>query len=255
MVDCSVNGRASFVNGRFALTSGAWAAGVIQKPLRRFDHEQSDRELSLRLDERQRERERIARELHDSLLQGFLGVSLQLQAAVGQMPANSPNRAALDHAISRVRRVIDDARHILSGLRSPETESMSLAQAFSCLRDEFSPGGSVRFRVFVTGQPKSLTPGNQEQIYLIGREALINALRHSEATSIEAELEYRPKSLRILIRDNGRGIAPETLRSGLHTHWGLVGMRERAAAIGAELRIWSRVGAGTEVSLCIGNRI
>jgi signal transduction histidine kinase len=211
-------------------------------------------ELSVRLDERQRERERVARELHDSLLQGFLGVSLQLQAAVGKVSASSPSRAALDHAMARMQHVIDEARHILMGLRSSAMESMSLEHALSCLMDEFAPGGGVRFRVFVIGQPKSLRPAIQEQIYLIGREALINALRHSEATSIEAEVEYRPRWLRILVRDNGRGIDPKTVRSGRHAHWGLPGMSERAAGIGAELRIWSRLGAGTEVEIWIPGR-
>jgi signal transduction histidine kinase len=208
----------------------------------------------MRLDECQRERERVARELHDSLLQGLLGVSLQLQAAVGQVPANSPSRAALDHAMVLMQHVIDEGRHILLGLRSSATESMSLQKALSSLRDEFAPGDGVRFRVFVTGQPIPVRPGIQEEIYLIGREALINALRHSEATSIEAEVEYRPRCLRILVRDNGRGIDPKTIRSGRHGHWGLVGMRERAAGIGAELRIWSRLGAGTEVEIWIPSR-
>ena len=203
---------------------------------------------------RQRERERVARELHDSLLQGFLGVSLQMQAAVGQVPADSPGRAALDHAVVRMRQVIDDARHVLLGLRSTATESVSLEQALSCLRDEFAPGSGVQFRVFVTGQPKSLRPAIQEQIYLIGREALINALCHSEATSIEAEVEYRPLWLRILVRDNGRGIDPNTVRSGRNGHLGLLGMKERAAGIGAELRIWSRLGAGTEVQVWMPGR-
>ena len=210
--------------------------------------------VDCRLDERQRERERIARELHDSLLQGFLGVSLQLQAAVGQMPANSPSRPALDKAMIRMHQVIDEGRHILLGLRSSATESMNLEQALSCLRDEFDPGGGVRFRVFVTGQPKPLMPAIRDQIYLIGREALINALRHSEATRIEAEVEYKQRQLRILIRDNGRGIDPKTLRSGRRDHWGLIGMRERAAGIGAQLRIWSRKGSGTEVEISMPGR-
>lgn len=254
IVDCSVDRTANVVNGGFVPGRGDRAIGVIKKHCRHVQREHFHRELSVRLDERQRERERVARELHDSLLQGFLGVSLQLQAAVGQMPANYPSRAALDRATVRMQHVIDEARHILSGLRSSAIESMSLDQALSCLRDEFAVSDGVRFRVFVTGQPKSLAPAIQEQIYLIGREALINALRHSEATSIEAEVEYRRCWLRILVRDNGRGIDPKAVRSGLHAHWGLVGMRERAAGIGAELRISSRLGGGTEVEIRIPAR-
>ena len=251
MVDFSIDVTSNVANCGFGFTRDDWSAEVINKPLRRVDRARSYRELSVRLDERQRERERVARDLHDSLLQGFLGVSLQLQAAVGQVPANDQSRAALNQTMVRMQHVIDEARHVLLGLRSSAMESMSLDQALSSLRDEFAPGGGVQFRVCVTGQPKSFRPAIQEQIYLIGREALINAFRHSEATTIEAEVEYRPQRLRILVRDNGRGIDPETLRSGRHAHWGLVGMRERAAGIGAELRIWSRLGAGTEVEIWV----
>lgn len=128
-----------------------------------------------------------------------------------------------------------------------------LEQALCCLSEEFAPGGSVRFRVIVSGQAKPLKTAIQEQIYLIGREALINALRHSEASSIEAEVEYFPRQLRVLVRDNGCGMDPK-LTGGRQAHRGLVGMRERAASIGAQLRIWSRLGAGTEVEVSLPGR-
>ena len=126
-----------------------------------------------------------------------------------------------------------------------------LEQALCCLSQEFAPGGGVRFRVIVTGQPKLLKRAIQEQIYLIGREALINALRHSEGNSIEAEVEYFPRQLRVLVRDNGCGIDPKLVTYSPHAHCGLVGMRERAAGIGAQFRIWSRLGAGTEVEISL----
>jgi signal transduction histidine kinase len=178
-------------------------------------------------------------------------VSLQLHAAVEQVPANSPSKAALDRAMVRMQHVINEARDILMGLHSSSRPSVALEHSFSCLRDEFAAGGAVRFRVFATGQPKALKPAIQEQIYLIGREALINAFRHSKATSIEAEVQYLPRRLRILMRDNGRGIDPKTVQSGRHAHWGLLGMRERAAGIGAQLRISSRPRCGTEVEISI----
>src|SRR5690242_13706724 len=133
-----------------------WAAEFIQKPFRRVDRKQFKRELSLGRGERRLERERIARELHDTLLQGFLGVKLHIHAAVAQGPADVPGRAALDQTVNRMEQVIDEARHILLGLRSSGMESMSLEQALSCLNDEFSSGGGVRFRVFVNGHPKAL---------------------------------------------------------------------------------------------------
>lgn len=225
-----------------------WAAEVIKKFLRPVNHVQFDRGL-----ERKRERERIARELHDTLLQGLLGVTLQLQGAVDQVPADLPSRAGLDRAMVRMRHVIDETRKILLGLRSPATESTSLEQALSAM-GEFAAGGEVQFRVFVAGQPRTLMTTIHEQIYLICREAMINAFRHSEASSIEAEVQYLPRRLRILVRDNGCGMDPKTACSRLHAHWGLLGMRERADSIGAQLRIWSRPGSGTEVEISITGR-
>ncbi len=104
------------------------------------------------------------------------------------------------------------------------------------------------------GQPRSLDLGILEQIYLITREALRNALNHSDAKNIEAEIEYLPQRLRVIVRDNGSGIDPEVLRSGSKSHWGLTGMRERAASLGAKLRLWSRPGAGTEMELLLAYR-
>ena len=128
---------------------------------------------------------------------------------------------------------------------------MSLEQALSGLCDELTPDGGVRFRIFVQGRPKALTPAIQEQLYLIGREAMLNALRHAQATSIEAEVEYLPRGLRLAVRDNGCGIDPQVVRSGQVSHCGLLGMRERAGNIGAKLQIWSRPGAGTEVEISV----
>lgn len=213
-------------------------------------HAELTREASVRRDERAR----IARDLHDTLLQGFLGISLHLDAALEQVPAESIGRPPLSQAVLRMHNILNEARTMLQGLRSSAMESTSLEQALSCLREEFTPGGGVQFRVFVTGKPRRLSPETQEQVYLIAREALINALRHSEAAIIETEIEYRTRQLCIRIRDNGCGMDPNVVTSGRHTHWGLVGMRERAACIGARFRIWSRAGAGTEVEISLPSR-
>jgi len=132
--------------------------------------------------------------------------------------------------------------------------SFNLEQEFLELLTETAPARGVQARVLVIGQPTALKPEVQHQIYLIGREALVNSLRHSNATSIEAEIAYLPSRLRVVVRDNGCGIDEQILQSGRESHLGLVGMRERAKGIGAEVRIYSRRGAGTEVeiSLSIG---
>jgi signal transduction histidine kinase len=216
--------------------------------------EQVRREQKLRLEERHKERERIAWELRDTLFQGFLGASQLLHTAMEQMPADSPSKASLSRALQLIYRVIDEGRAALKGLRSPTAAWPNLEQALSEFGTELTPG-DTRFRIFVIGQPKPLKPTIQEQVCLIVREALVNALRHSGATRIEAKVQYSAHKLRVVVPDNGSGIDTRVLRSGQDSHWGLLGMRERARAIGAQLRIWSRRGAGTEVEISVAGDI
>jgi signal transduction histidine kinase len=238
-------------------TSAVWmrdavslTTGQTQGLFHRPNYQQLNRELSLRWEERRSERARIARELHDTLFQGFLSASMVLHSAVEEMPADSPSKPSLNRALHLMRRVIDEGRHALQGLRSPEMAFTSLEQALANVGDEFTPGGT-QFRILVMGQPKALKPAIQEQIYLIVREALLNAHRHSEATSIEAEVEYQRRRLRVVVRDNGRGMDPRMRHLKADSHWGLLGMHERAKCIGAQLRIWSKQGAGTEVEISV----
>jgi signal transduction histidine kinase len=146
---------------------------------------------------------------------------------------------------------VDEGHEALPGLGLSEIATMRLEHALSGLRNEFTPNTGVRFRIFARGQPIKLQPAILEQVYLIGREALVNALRHSGATSIEVEVEYLHRQLRVVVRDNGCGIDPQAIRSGRKAHWGMLGMRERAETVGAQLRIWSRPRAGTEVEICV----
>jgi signal transduction histidine kinase len=227
-----------------------WAIERIQKSFRRQDAQQLDRELKLRLDERRKERDRIARELHDTLFQGFLGASVILQGAVEQTSADSPTRASLNRVLQLMHRAIDEGRHALQELRSSARASLSLEESLYALWEELAPAG-VRFRILVEGAPKALKPAIQEQLFLIGREAILNALRHSGASNVEAVIEYSPRYLRLVVRDDGCGIDPQMISSGRDLHWGLQGMRERAATVGAHLRIWSKLGGGTEVEVSL----
>jgi signal transduction histidine kinase len=211
--------------------------------------------LSLHSEERCSERARIARELHDTLLQGFIGASMLLHTGVEQTPADSPSKLSLTRALRLVYQAIDEGRLVLQGLRSATTTSMSLEDALFKLGDECRPESAAHIRILVSGHSRAMKPAVQEQIYLIAREALVNALRHSEATSIEAVVEYLPGRLRVVVGDNGRGIDPEVVRSGRDGHWGMASMRERAERIGARLKVRSRAAAGTEIELSVPNHI
>ena len=148
-------------------------------------------------------------------------------------------------------RAIEEGRAVLPGLRSSVVASGSLEREFSDLLREIAPASGVQARILVIGHARALKPEIQHQIYLIGREALVNAFRHAKATSIEIEIANLRNQLRVVVRDNGCGIDTEILQSGRVSHWGLLGMRERAKHIGAEVTIDSRRGAGTEVKVSI----
>jgi signal transduction histidine kinase len=200
---------------------------------------------------RHKERLRIARELHDTLLQGFLSAAMQLSFVDEGLPADSPAKPILRRALDLIRKGLDEGRGALLGLRSAALSEDSLEKALGDIRDAFAPGGRTRLSIVILGETRPLVPAVQEQIYWIAREALLNALRHSAASRVEAEIEYLPRKLRVVVRDDGTGIDPEALQRGRNSHWGLTGMQERAASIGAKVRVWSKRGEGTEVEISL----
>jgi signal transduction histidine kinase len=235
-----------------AETLGRRRNGRGQRRLCHPIQEQLNREQNLRLEEQGKERARIARELHDTLFQGFCGASLVLHNVVDAMPADSPDRHSMGKALQVIHQVLEEGRAVLQGLRAPRFAPASVERELSEFVEDFAHSG-MRCEISVTGTPKALRADVQEQINLIGREALVNALHHSEATCIEAEVEYSPRRLRVIVRDNGRGIDPQLARARRDSHWGLLGMRERAEGIGATLAIWSRPGAGTEIEILVSS--
>jgi signal transduction histidine kinase len=211
------------------------------------------KQLNIRFEERLAERTHIAQELHDTLLQGFMSASMQLHVAVDRLPADSPSRAPLTRVLDLMRRVTEEGRNAVRGLRAtPDTDA--LETAFSRIQQEFTDSRAT-FRVVVEGSPAVLGPVVRDEVYRIGREAVINAFRHAAATRIEIELEYTPRELRMFVRDDGKGVDEQVLVRGSEGHWGLTGMRERAERIGATLKIRSRAGAGTEVELRVPARV
>jgi signal transduction histidine kinase len=231
--------------------AGAIAAGLIVLGLYRLRLRRLTRQISMRFDERLAERTRIAQDLHDTLLQGFLSASMQLHVAVDQVPADSPAKARLRGVLDLMSRVIDEGRNAVRGLRAPESGSGDLEESFSRIRQELGIQDETVFRVVSEGPPRALSPMIRDDVHRIGREALVNAFRHSAASRIEVAVERSRNELLVRVRDDGRGIDPEVLRAGRDGHWGLSGMRERAERIGGRLRVWSRPGAGTEVELSV----
>jgi signal transduction histidine kinase/ligand-binding sensor domain-containing protein len=222
--------------------------------LYRYRLHQITRQISIRFEERLAERTRIAQDLHDTLLQGFLSASMQLSVAADGLPADSPARPLLARILQLIREVTEEGRNRVRGLRSSTSGSVDLAKALAEIRSEILVPG-IAFRVIVQGEPQPLHPLLGDEVYRIGREALVNAFRHSHAKNIEVELEYTAARLRVLVRDDGCGIDPRVLKSGREGHWGLVGMRERAQQIGARLGVWSRATAGTEIEISVPGHI
>jgi signal transduction histidine kinase/ligand-binding sensor domain-containing protein len=213
------------------------------------------RQFELTLDARVAERTRIARELHDTLLQSFHGLLLRFQTAAYLLPDRPGEaRRGLEGAIAQAAEAITEGRNAVQGLRASTVERNDLAPAIRTLGDELAALAAGHpppaFSVAVEGEPRGLHPIVRDEIYKIAAEALRNAFRHAQARRVEAEVRYDDQEFRLRVRDDGRGIDPGVLASqGREGHYGLRGMPERATGIGGKLAVWSEPGAGTEVEL------
>lgn len=242
-----------FVCAAFLLAA-VW--GLQQLRVRRLA-----REFNARIEERVDERTRIARELHDTLLQSFQGLMFSFQAARNLLPGRTEQAMrTLDEAIEAGDAAITEGRHAIQGLRANlAQESAAMEILLSATGSELArsqSAGGPQFKVTVAGTPQPLAPLLQDEVYRIAREILRNAFRHAHASHIEAELAYDDQFFRLRIRDDGIGIDRKFLEAGARQgHWGLPGARERAKRIGARLQLWSEPGAGTEAELCVPARI
>jgi PAS domain S-box-containing protein len=226
-----------------------WFGSATEIESRKQEEDRVRREM-VRLEERTR----IAQELHDTLLQSFALASLQIGVAVANLPSDSCARQLLYKVLHLVEQGIEEGRSAILGLRSSESTPFNLSTSLSCVQHEFVVQPNIEFRVVIIGKEQPLLEQVGRETYRIGREALVNAFRHSGATVVELKLEYADSDLRMRIQDNGCGIDPGILRSGRTGHCGLTGMRERATRIGGSLNILSRP-TGTEVHLLIPGMI
>ncbi|HEV8042824.1 MAG TPA: two-component regulator propeller domain-containing protein [Bryobacteraceae bacterium] len=220
---------------------------------------QLSREFNSRLEGRVDERLRVARDLHDTLLQSFHGLLPRLQAAVNLLPGRASDaRHVLEAAVDDAAHAITEARDAVQDMRSSATTENDLAKAVEAMGRELAAhqrdatGDAPAFSLEVEGAAQDLHPILRDEIYRIASEGLRNAFHHAQARGIEVEIRYDPRRLRVRLRDDGIGIAADVLRQeGREGHFGLKGMRERAKGIGGKLEIWSQPGAGTEVELIV----
>jgi signal transduction histidine kinase len=223
-----------------------------------FRIRQLQREFNMTSEARLNERMRIARELHDTLLQSFQGLMISFQAARNLLPGRTEDAVrTLDKAIRAGDDAIAEGRDAIQDLRASPAVESNLEHLLTAAGKELARSSSVEgeppaFQVTVEGARQPLSPLLQDEVYRIAREILRNAFHHAHASRIELEIAYAPQFFRLRIRDNGKGIDPTVLQAGVRKgHWGLPGVRERAKRIGARLRLWSEPGAGTEAELTV----
>jgi signal transduction histidine kinase/ligand-binding sensor domain-containing protein len=207
--------------------------------------------IRVRYEERMAERERIARELHDTLLQGTQALVLKVQAASTRIRNDEPAHAMLEEALTRADEVMAEGRDRIQDLRIPAQANSDLPEALAAVGSQLARGREVAFQVLVEGGRRELKSLVRDEAYQIGREALLNAFRHAQAKAIEVQIVFAD-DLRMRVRDDGVGIDARALEGGPPAgHWGLQGMRERGNRTGADIEIWSRPGGGTEIELRI----
>jgi signal transduction histidine kinase/ligand-binding sensor domain-containing protein len=226
--------------------------GIYRLRIQQLQHQ-----FAIGLEARVNERTRIARELHDTLLQSFQGLILRFQAATNLLPERPVEaKQRFESAIDQAAQAVTEGRDAVQGLRSSTVETNDLATAISALGEELAADGTIAdstlFRMAVEGTPRNLHPILRDEVYRIAGETLRNAFRHAQARQIEVEIHYDARQFRLRVRDDGKGIDPEILgeqpRPG---HFGLHGMRERAKIVGGQLDVWSELDSGTEVELSI----
>jgi signal transduction histidine kinase len=208
------------------------------------------RQTRMIIEQRQIERETVARDLHDTFLQGVQGLILRFHTGTQQLLPESSVRQSFEEALSQSDRVMIEGRSVLSRLRTKRINPETLTEAYAAIGREFRALSPAQFEAFVSGRSRDLDAVVQEELEKTGREALFNAYRHANAGRIEVEIHFGIFDFRVRFRDDGVGIDPAILREGsVPGHFGFPGMRERVSRIGGKLEIWSRTGAGTEIEI------
>jgi len=213
---------------------------------------QSNEQVEARLGERLRERERIARELHDTLLQSFQMLLLRFQVTTDTLPPETQARKQLEDSLSRAEKTLQEGRDKVNTLRSEINSGKDLASELAQFGREVSTGSQTTFRFSLEGNPRAIHPVVYEEVWMIAREAIANSFQHANATMIECVMQFSPRHFSFVCRDDGHGIPDRVLKAkSKDGHWGLVGMEERARKIGGELHIGRGEIDGTQVRLTL----
>jgi len=207
--------------------------------------------MNLRMQERLQERTRIARELHDTLLQGMLGISMEMYAASQQVFAQTSVSSMFGHASQRLREIAEQSRRAVENLRSPSIVPDPLESMLALALREMNIPPGVQAQINSVGTHLNLRPPVQSEIEQIAREAVSNAIQHSGANMIRLDIMYQPAHFFMSVTDDGCGIDPKTQELGRPGHWGIAGMRERAKSIGGRLRILPHIPRGTVVEISL----
>ena len=208
-------------------------------------------QLHGRFEERLRERTRIAQELHDSLIQDVMGISLQIEVTDELLPKDFPAKQPLSRALALSKSALDAGRRALSDLRAASLSAADLVKSFSQLTNEFTSDAGTEIDVIVEGRERPLNALSGHEVLQVGRQAITNALQHAHARKIHVLLSYGERHFELRVQDNGHGINEETFHLQRPGHYGIAGMKERAERLGGSLSIRSRVGEGTEVNLTV----
>ena len=211
--------------------------------------------IRMRAEERADERIRIARELHDTLLQGVQGLLLTFHVAAEKVPADHESKKTLERALATADRIIIEGRNRVSRLRSQHLSDGELRASIQTFANDLNNDTAIEFLTERKGGNATLQPQVVEEIFYIAREALTNAFRHSQASQIVVELDYQRRQFVFACRDNGRGFDSVTLQtSQANGHWGLRGMEERAEKIGAKFFFESSPRQGTDLKVVVPGR-
>jgi signal transduction histidine kinase/ligand-binding sensor domain-containing protein len=224
------------------------AAALVAWRLQLFWMRRTARRLAVRMDARVAERERIARELHDTLLQSIQGLMLLFWSTAGRLTAEA--RAPLEAALARANGVVAEGRDRVAGLRSSAVPDADLAGALRRFAEPLARDAGIAFHLYADGHARRLRVPAADEAFAIAREALWNAFTHARARAVDVTLQYAPSALVVTVTDNGAGLPGDVdMEHGRAGHWGIPGMRERAHTLGAALAVQTTPGGGTTWTL------